>query len=99
MDFGALGPVWRSTLGSFWRARRGTRPPKIVFFLDLAPSDSFLGFRWPLGLLLGGIWTSFVYLEMSFVDDLENLLVFLRDINSIHIPDVLLPCYRYGRWH
>ena len=35
----ALGPVWSSTLGSFWRARRGTRPPKIGFFLTPAASE------------------------------------------------------------
>ena len=35
----ALGPVWSSTLGSFWRARRGTQPPKIGFFLTPAASE------------------------------------------------------------
>ena len=36
---------------------------------------------------------------MSFVDDFENVLVYVRCINPLHTLDFLLPCYRYGRWH
>ena len=39
----------------------------------------------------------FGYLEMSFVDDFEKVLVFVRCVNSILTPVFLLPCYRYGR--
>ena len=41
---GALGSVWRSNLGSSWRARWRTRPPKIAFFLALAASECFFAF-------------------------------------------------------
>ena len=34
----------------------------------------------------------FGYLEMSFVDDFEKVLVFVRCVNSILIPVFLLPC-------
>ena len=38
-------------------------------------------------------------LEMSFVNDFEKILVFVRCVNSILTPDLLFPCYRHGRWH
>ena len=45
--------------GVLWRARWGTRLPKIDFFLALAVTKCFLGFGWSLGMVLGGIWNSF----------------------------------------
>ena len=41
----------------------------------------------------------FGYRAVSFVDDFEKVLVFVRGVNSILTPDFLLACCRYARWH
>ena len=57
---GALGSVWSSNLGSSWRARWRTRPPKIVFFLALAAPECFFCFQIVSGVAFGR------YLDLFF---------------------------------
>ena len=71
-----------------------------LFFSSLGGVRVFCYFQVVSGVAFGWYLDVFFgYLEVSFVDDFENVLVFLRSVNSILIPDLLLPCYRYGRWH
>ena len=95
-----LVPFGGSLWGPFVARDGGPGRPKVFFFSHLGSVWVILWFQVGSGAALGWYLDLFFgYLEMSFVDDFEKVLVFVRCVNSILTPVFLLPCYRYGRWH
>ena len=86
------GPLW----GPFGARDGGPGRPKLVFFLSRHRLSDFW-FQMVSGAAFGRrLDLFFGCLEMSFVDDFDKILVFVRCVNSILTPDFLLLCYRYG---
>ena len=90
------GPIW----GPLGARDGGPGRPKLFFFYGPGSVRMFFCFQMVSGAAFGQYLDIFFgYLEMSFMDDFEKELVFVRCVHSILAPDFLLLCYRYGRWY